>query len=271
MAYVKKLEDYHHLETVRKVMEVSFIGGHPTIVYAPNGTTYDNLYKLMSECVKEGVGATNLPYTPPEYYFHNPSQHVNLDLAEKYHVFLCIPEIDKDAFFNPYKSDNSAVVFARVWAGMRLPLPTWEADAWSKYKSIVMEQPRSQRRYYALRLVAESTARWRSSSTVSIADLDYSYNLTMVKPEFDPMINNVWHTPVVGNATFNKGGSNSYSYHTPYAQASWVINHNLNGYPQVSSFSSTGEEIFGDVVYTSLNVVTVTFAYALSGAANLSL
>lgn len=54
------------------------------------------------------------------------------------------------------------------------------------------------------------------------------------------------------------------------ASATWVINHNLNRYPNVTVISSTGDEVIGDLTYDSLNQVTIRFIGAFSGKATLS-
>jgi hypothetical protein len=54
--------------------------------------------------------------------------------------------------------------------------------------------------------------------------------------------------------------------------ATWVINHNLNGYPNVATVdtNSPPEEIEGEVKWISPNVVHVVFAFATGGQAFLS-
>jgi hypothetical protein len=59
----------------------------------------------------------------------------------------------------------------------------------------------------------------------------------------------------------------SYLHVQGAASATWVINHNLNRYPNVSVMSSTDDVVIGDVHYDSLNQITITFAGAFSGKA----
>lgn len=54
------------------------------------------------------------------------------------------------------------------------------------------------------------------------------------------------------------------------ASASWVIVHNLNKYPAVVVVDSGGNVAIGDVVYNSVNQVTISFATAFSGSAYLN-
>ena len=50
----------------------------------------------------------------------------------------------------------------------------------------------------------------------------------------------------------------------------WVINHNLNFYPNVTVQDSAGTIYEGEISYTNLNSITVTFSSAFSGKAYLS-
>jgi hypothetical protein len=50
----------------------------------------------------------------------------------------------------------------------------------------------------------------------------------------------------------------------------WVINHNLNFYPNVTIQDSAGTIYEGEISYTNLDSITVTFSSAFSGKAYLS-
>lgn len=54
------------------------------------------------------------------------------------------------------------------------------------------------------------------------------------------------------------------------ASATWTITHNLNKYPSVTIVTSSGDEVEGDVNYTSINSVEITFAAAFAGKAYLN-
>lgn len=47
----------------------------------------------------------------------------------------------------------------------------------------------------------------------------------------------------------------------------WTLNHGLNCRPPVRTVGDSGEEMFGDVTYPTLNQAVVTFGYAVSGQA----
>jgi len=54
------------------------------------------------------------------------------------------------------------------------------------------------------------------------------------------------------------------------SSASWVITHNLGWNPNVTVQDSGGSIVEGEITYTSLNSLTVTFTGAFSGNAYLS-
>ena len=54
------------------------------------------------------------------------------------------------------------------------------------------------------------------------------------------------------------------------ASTTWSISHNLGYYPNVTVVDSTATVCEGDIVYTSANIMTITFSQAISGVAYLS-
>jgi len=54
------------------------------------------------------------------------------------------------------------------------------------------------------------------------------------------------------------------------AQTTWTITHNLQFYPSVTIVDSGGNYVIGDVQYTTLNALIVTFAHSFAGKAYLS-
>jgi hypothetical protein len=61
-----------------------------------------------------------------------------------------------------------------------------------------------------------------------------------------------------------------YTHDQMIAASTWTINHGLNKYPSVTIVTSGGDEVEGDINYTSLNVVTATFTSAFGGKAYLN-
>lgn len=53
--------------------------------------------------------------------------------------------------------------------------------------------------------------------------------------------------------------------HTP--DTTWVIHHNLSKFPSVTVVDSGGTNVVGNIVYDTVNTVTLTFSAAFSGKA----
>ena len=51
------------------------------------------------------------------------------------------------------------------------------------------------------------------------------------------------------------------------ASSTWVINHNLNKYPNVTAFDSAGSQAIGSIVFNSKTQLTITFSASFSGTA----
>ena len=54
------------------------------------------------------------------------------------------------------------------------------------------------------------------------------------------------------------------------ASAEWVILHNLNKYPSVTVIDSAGNEVFGEIYYNNINLVTIRFQGSFKGTATLN-
>jgi hypothetical protein len=59
----------------------------------------------------------------------------------------------------------------------------------------------------------------------------------------------------------------TYVHNQIAASAEWVVAHNLNRYPSVTVVDTGNNTVGGDIIYNSLNVLTVTFSSAFSGKA----
>lgn len=64
------------------------------------------------------------------------------------------------------------------------------------------------------------------------------------------------------------GGNHTHNQMVP--SLTWVIEHNLGFYPNVTAFSSADEQVFGDITHIDVNKLTITFSGALAGKAHLS-
>lgn len=64
--------------------------------------------------------------------------------------------------------------------------------------------------------------------------------------------------------------SYSYVHEQAVAASTWTINHNLGFHPSVSIVDSAGNKVTGEVQYTSVNQVIVSFIGSFAGSAYLS-
>lgn len=80
--------------------------------------------------------------------------------------------------------------------------------------------------------------------------------------------------PVVNVNEITVGGINqptvAYHHTQSIASATWVINHNLGWYPNLTVQDSSGSVVEGEIAYNNSNTLTVTFTGAFSGDAYLS-
>lgn len=80
--------------------------------------------------------------------------------------------------------------------------------------------------------------------------------------------------PVVNVNEITVGGVNqppvAYHHTQSIASATWVINHKLGWYPNITVQDSGGSVVEGEIAYTNSNTLTVTFTGAFSGDAYLS-
>jgi len=75
--------------------------------------------------------------------------------------------------------------------------------------------------------------------------------------------NTVTVTGVIGGVSLDA----NFVYTQASPSAVWVVTHNLAKYPSVSVVDSADNMVFGEVLYNSVNQVTLTFAGAFSGKA----
>lgn len=70
--------------------------------------------------------------------------------------------------------------------------------------------------------------------------------------------------------TGSSGGDTFYEHNQNQAVATWIIEHNLNKFPSVTTFDSTGDEVEGIVRHLSKNISQVMFSAAIAGRAFLN-
>lgn len=64
-------------------------------------------------------------------------------------------------------------------------------------------------------------------------------------------------------------GGTGFTFNQMSALAVWTINHNLGRFPPVTIVNEEGDEVYGNVHYSSNNEVVVSFSAAFSGIAYL--
>lgn len=63
------------------------------------------------------------------------------------------------------------------------------------------------------------------------------------------------------------GGGTGYVHTQTASSNNWTVNHNLGYYPNVTVVDSAGTNVVGEVVYESINKLTIKFSAAFSGKA----
>ena len=70
--------------------------------------------------------------------------------------------------------------------------------------------------------------------------------------------------------TLEGTGDKTYLHTQSSPSDTWEIAHNLNKHPAVSVIDSAGTEVQGEVIYNSINKITIKFSAAFSGKATLN-
>ena len=76
--------------------------------------------------------------------------------------------------------------------------------------------------------------------------------------------------PKIYSTPGSSGGDTTYEHNQNPAVATWIIEHNLNKFPSVTTFDSTGDEVEGIVRHLSKNIAQVMFSAAIAGKAFLN-
>jgi hypothetical protein len=66
------------------------------------------------------------------------------------------------------------------------------------------------------------------------------------------------------------GGDKNFVYTQLVASAVWNVVHNLDKFPSVSIVDDDQNQVFGSVVYNTVNDLTITFNGAFSGKASIN-
>jgi hypothetical protein len=65
-------------------------------------------------------------------------------------------------------------------------------------------------------------------------------------------------------------GDLTYYHNQGVPSSVWTVNHNMNKFPSVVAVDSAASIVIGEVEYTTLNTITITFNSAFSGDAHLN-
>lgn len=85
-----------------------------------------------------------------------------------------------------------------------------------------------------------------------------------------PSINGVSLQGNKTNADLGIVNDVSYTHDQVQPTTIWTIAHNLNKYPSVTTMDAAGNQIVGDIAYTDLDNLTVTFTSNIAGKAYLN-
>jgi hypothetical protein len=86
---------------------------------------------------------------------------------------------------------------------------------------------------------------------------------------FSPTIE-LWFDPDAVSPSPGPTGAFSYVHNQGAVASTWVVDHNLGWFPNVTVEDSGGSTVEGEVVFNTLDRLTLTFSGAFSGVAYLS-
>lgn len=66
------------------------------------------------------------------------------------------------------------------------------------------------------------------------------------------------------------GGDASYVHHQSMLSSRWVVQHNLGKHPAVTAEDAAGAVLYGSVIHLSNDLLTIDFAFTITGRANCS-
>lgn len=108
---------------------------------------------------------------------------------------------------------------------------------------------------------------WDSSTQNSLEPNFYDIGLTLINSTGSLVDGQDYFISLLGNTSGGGGGDKNFVYSQSTPAAVWNIVHNLDKYPSVSVVDSAGTAVFGNVLYVSINEVTITFSGGFSGKA----
>jgi hypothetical protein len=101
----------------------------------------------------------------------------------------------------------------------------------------------------------------QDSTETDFYDLDLTY-----KNGNGAMVVNQFYSIILYSGAQDKG----FKHNQVSASNTWVINHNLNKFPNVVVIDSAGSQAIGAVTHNSKNQLTLSFSASFSGVAHLN-
>ena len=95
----------------------------------------------------------------------------------------------------------------------------------------------------------------------------YNANLTFVRGNGNLVNTKLYY---IEASAIGITGDKNFVFNQPVATATWNIQHNLNKSPSVTSVNINNIEVKGEIEYTDLNNLTITFSAGFSGKAYLN-
>ena len=114
--------------------------------------------------------------------------------------------------------------------------------------------------------------RWYGGNKEMISEIETNIVIEQVDDVVSITEEVTQNTVIEGNPVilqFVSSAPSRFIYSQDAASNSWVINHNLEVYPEVKVLDTANTEIVGDVIYLSLNSIRIDFSAPFSGKAYL--
>ena len=105
------------------------------------------------------------------------------------------------------------------------------------------------------------------SLTQDVTETDfYNANFTLIESNGSLLSEKTYGIVAYPAAAVDQGDKN-FVFTQAVASNTWVIQHNLNKFPSVTSVNVNNIEMFGEVVFADVNNLTINFTSASSGKA----
>lgn len=106
-----------------------------------------------------------------------------------------------------------------------------------------------------------------------IQNWNYAYDHVVKTVEISPLGGDLFRVRLIYlndtyiENTFTIRQDKNYVHEQQVASSTWTITHNLGKFASINIVDTANEEVIGDVLYNSINQITVTFSAPISGKA----